>query len=454
MVVIVLVLLAAAGVGSYAWTGRPQLLELYPPAGAEQVPVTSPIRLEFSRSMKPETVISHLKFEPAMGGEFSWDKNTLTFTPDKAWPNEQEISLQLEAGARAASWLSFPMEGESWTFKTSVSYLAYLWPSEGPADIYGLNPVTGEIIRYTQAMGVSEYTLSSDGMMIYFAASNAQGGSDLYQMDRLHAASLTGNGYKPQELLVCGLAQCRSPAVSFDGTTLAYEYLIPTPKGGLGPAQIWLLSLPSLEASPVGQATHETVQPGWSASGWLAYYDRTSSTYEVINPLTQRRTQLANQTGQPGNWSPDGEYYLAPEIYYSQPSGNVETGSSHLLRYGIQTGIAEDISGVEAVEDVEGIYSPDGGSIALARKFLDVTRWSLGRQIWLMNPDGSNPHPITTETDYNHYDLAWSRDGMMVAYVRFNQAKLTQPPELWMINVDGSNPLQLVIGGYSPQWIP
>jgi hypothetical protein len=42
----------------------------------------------------------------------------------------------------------------------------------------------------------------------------------------------------------------------------------------------------------------------------------------------------------------------------------------------------------------------------------------------------------------------------MIAYARFNQAKLSELPELWMINADGSNPIQLVIGGYSPTWIP
>jgi Tol biopolymer transport system component len=106
------------------------------------------------------------------------------------------------------------------------------------------------------------------------------------------------------------------------------------------------------------------------------------------------------------------------------------------------------------VEDAEAVYSPDGGSIALARKFLDAAQWSLGRQLWIMNSDGSNAHPITNEADYNHYDLAWSRDGLRLAYVRFDESKPANPPELWMINVDGSNPLQLVIGGYSPVWIP
>jgi Tol biopolymer transport system component len=303
-------------------------------------------------------------------------------------------------------------------------------------------------------MGVFEFTTSKDGINIYFSASNARGGSDLYQIDLIEETNATDNSYRPKKLLVCGLAQCRSPAVSFDSKNLAYEYLIPSLKGGLGPAQIWLLDLLELSTKPIGHATHETVQPAWSSTGWLAFYDRTSQVYEVINPQTKAITQLINQTGQPGKWSPDGEFYLAPEMMYYPSTGDTETGISHLLQYGIHAGTSGDISKADSVEDVEGTYSPDGGTIAFARKYLDMERWTFGRQIWTMNPDGSNSHPITDEPDYNHYDLAWSWDRRMLAYVRFNETKLYELPELWMIGFDGSNPIQLVIGGYSPLWIP
>jgi len=451
---IALVVLLVAGLGSYAWTMRPELIEIYPAAGATGVPVTTQIRMAFSRRMNAEMVISHLIIEPAVDGEYGWEENTLTFTPDQTWPGGQEINLHFKAGVRAASWLSFPMQGQSWSFKTSGAYLAYLWPSDGPADIYALNPITGEVQQYTHGRGVLEFTASSDGITIYFSASNAQGGADLYQIDRKAAMNSTDDSYKPRRLLNCQGAQCRSPAVSFDGMSLAYEYLIPTPAGGLGPAQIWILHLPGLEASPVDEATHETVQPVWSQTGWLTFYDRTSSTYEVINLQTQERVQLPNQTGRPGNWSPDGEFYLAAEMTYHPATGYTETGTSHLLRYRLQTGTTEDISGVDDAEDVDAVYSPEGGSIAFARKYLDSERWSFGRQIWMMDPNGSNSRPVTDEADYNHYDIAWSLDGLVLAYVRFNQAKLSEPPELWMIDADGGNPVQLVIGGYAPLWIP
>lgn len=435
-----------------AWSNQPKLLDFSPAGGAVEVPVSASIQMVFSRAMRVAQVEQQVRIEPATPGKFSWLGNTLTFTPDQVWPNGKQIHLRLLAGARAAAWLSFPMAEQSWSFTTGSENLVYLWPFEGPSELYLLNPATGEIHQLTRGMDVQEYELSRDGKSIYFSANNLQGGSDLYVLDRLQQSLFPGS-YQPAMLLVCGMAQCRSPVISPDGQWLAYEYLIPSPQGGLSPAQIWLLSLPSLQASPLGQPTHETVQPAWSSQGWLAFYDRTTQAYILEKPDTDQTVQLSNQTGQPGDWSPDGAYYLAPEIYYSPSGSSSETGSSHLLRYTLQ-GASSDLSGQELVEDVDAVYSPAGERVAFARKYLDAARWTLGRQMWIMNPDGSKQHPITDEGDYNHYDLSWSLDGTQLAFVRFNQARLSEPPELWMMAADGSQALQLVIGGYSPQWIP
>ena len=452
--VIVLVALILIGIVAYAWIRSPKLVDEYPHSGGAEIPVTTQIRMVFSEPMNHESVMNHFTIEPNLEGEYHWDENTLSFTPSQSWPSGGEVLVRLEEGVKAASWLAFPMQGEAWQFTTREANLAYLWPSDGPSEIYALNPKTGAIHQYTYKMGVLEYTASNDGINIYFSASNTQGGSDLYQIDLIDEANSSDKSYTPKKLLDCGQAQCRSPAVSFDEMNLAYEYLIPDLKGELGPAQIWLLSLSDLQARPIGQATHETVQPAWSSKGWLAFYDRTSQVYEVVTPKQDGRVQLINQTGQPGNWSPNGELYLAPEIMYYPSSGDTETGISHLLQYSIKVETSGDISKADNVEDVEGKYSPDGGSIAFARKYLDMERWSWGRQIWIMNSDGSNAQQITDEPDYNHYDLAWSWDSQYLSYVRFDETKLFEPPELWMISSDGSNPTQLVIGGYSPIWIP
>ncbi|HEX9091753.1 MAG TPA: Ig-like domain-containing protein [Anaerolineales bacterium] len=451
--IVILVVIAAIGLTISAWRMQPDILEIYPVPGVENVPSSSPVRLVFSAPMRSDSVIQRLKIEPPVDGSFTWDQNTLIFIPHIAWPGGEEIRVQLEAGAKAENWLAFPMGGQNWTFTTSESHLAYLWPSDGPAELYALNPETGDVQQLTHGLGVLEYSASTDGSKIYFSAGNSQGGSDLYELDRMQAAALAST-YRPGQLLDCGLAQCRSPAVSYDGKYLAYEYLESAPEGGLNSAQIWMLGLSTSTSSAVGEATHETVQPAWSSSGWLAYYDRTSSNYEMINPQTQARLEFPNQTGQPGSWSSDGQSYLAPEITYQPSALNTETATSHLMRYDLQSKAADDLSPADVVEDVGGTYSPDGLWITFTRKFLDEKRWSLGRQIWVMSSGGSDPHPITDAPDYNHYDLAWSRDSRKIAYVRFNQAKLSDPPELWMMNADGSEPIELVVGGYSPVWMP
>lgn len=454
IIVIVFLLIVAAGMAIFAWKSKPELIEFSPQMGAVNVPSASPIRLVFSHAMVQETVNTRLKINPVMVGTFSWDKDTLTFNPDHPWPGGQEINVTLEDGARSTSWISFPMGKHNWSFKTSEEMLAYLWPSYGKAELYALDPVTGEVHQFTRGMDVLDYSINSDGRIFYFSARNLRGGADLYRIDRTKLLGPANNLYQVEQILDCTLVQCRSPQVSFDNRLLAYEYILPIPSGDAGPAQIWLLDLTTMQAKPAGKETHETVQPSWSPTGLLAYYDRTSNGYEVFDPATQQRTQIPNQTGQPGAWSPSGEYYLAPEISYFPGANGTEIGTSHLMRYGNQSGTVEDISGSDMVEDVGPCYAPDGSLIAFTRKFLDAEHWTIGRQIWMMNADGSNPHPITDEADYNHYDLTWSKDGQNLAYGRFNQAKLSDEAELWIINIDSSNALQLVIGGYSPVWIP
>jgi Bacterial Ig-like domain len=452
--VLLIALMIGIGLVIIAWRNQPHLVSSSPESGAVNVPSAAQIHIEFSESMLRETITKRFTTEPTVQGTFSWDENTLTFTPDDSWPAGQDIRVKLAAGARASNWLAFPMGSYSWSYKTDVTTLVYLWPSNGPSDIYALDPKSGEIIQYTHGANVLDYIVSSDGSTIFFSASNAQGGADLYQLNRLQTLSSADKSYEFVKLLDCSSAQCRSPAVSQDGRYLAYEYLVPDPTGGLGPSQIWEMNLSNQKTIQVGAWEHETIQPGWSSTGWLAYYDRTTSTYEVVNPQNEASVHLANQTGQPGTWSPDGEFYLAPELTYAPAISQTETASSNLLRYSLNSSSSTNMSGESDVEDVEGIYSSDGKSIAFARKYLDASRWTLGRQIWIMNADGSGAHPITDEPDYNHYDLAWDLQSQTLAYVRFNEAKLSDPPELWMINVDGSDPLQLIIGGYSPQWIP
>lgn len=454
---LLLVVLVLAAGGAYAWLAAPRLLEVSPAPGSLEVPVRSALRLTFSQPLRLESLQPHLKVEPAQRGEFAWEGDTLVFTPDPGWQAGSTITITLEAGARAAGWFGLPVwRTAQWQFKTSQPRLAYLWPAGEPADLYALDPLSGEIQQWTYTGGILDFTASADGVHLYFSRQNPQGGSDLLRLSRQEVAN--DPAAEPELLLACPDALCRLPSPSVDETWLAYER---APLASDPPTtQVWLLPLQGGEPRPAGDVSHSTSQPAWAASGWLAFYDRDQRAYVLLDPAGSVQWLLPNQTGEAASWQPAGEAFVTAEILFEASNLVDMYASSHLLRFDLPapgssaSPSPRDLTQDVALEDTDPVYSPDGRWIAFGRKYLDLVHWTPGRQLWVMAADGTRASPLTAEPLYNHYNFAWSPDGELIAYMRFHQTVLTLPPELWIVGADGTHPLQLVIGGYAPQWAP
>jgi dipeptidyl aminopeptidase/acylaminoacyl peptidase len=441
----ILLLLTAITLAILAWRQTPRLLETSPADGAVDVPAATPLQLVFSDPMEPESVEQRLVIEPNRPGEIAWQENTLIFTPNQPWPSGEMVTVTLRAGARAQPFLSFGLAEQSWSFTTAQTLLAYLWPASGASDLYALDPLTGDIRRLTAEASILDYSFSSDGQVIYYSATNAQDGADLYTLDR-------STGREAERLLACGQTACRAPVPSPDGQTLAYESVPHVTSSQV--VQVWLFDLASATTAPLGDLTHENSQPRWSSTGKLAYYDQTAQAYIVYDPQTDNSLRLPNQTGQGGSWSPDGRYFVAAEISFIPLNSLNETGISRLLRYDTQSGAAVNLTYANDVEDVTPVFSTDGELIAFGRKYVDAERWTLGRPLWVMASDGSAVRQLMTDPLRVDYDFAWSLDGKQLAFVRFDVSAPTSPPELWLVNAEGSNPLELVVGGYAPAWVP
>jgi Tol biopolymer transport system component len=470
---ILLVLIPAAGIAYLL--SSPRLVSVSPQADANGVPAGTPLRLEFSRRMQPDSVTSRLKIEPEQAGSFQWEGRTLIFTPETVWPSGQQIKIRLESGARAAGLLSFSIREEaSWSFRINQPRLAYLFPSDQAANIYVLNPLSGESQAITQVPGgVLEYDVSASGGSLYYTARNASGGTQIYRLDHLELAGSNKTAKLPPPVLVldCGKATCRSPMVSPHGDWLAYERAALPGNGGQGYLQVWILPLsPDGSASPAGASEtpdprlagapgHQTYLPSWSSDGWLSFYDSDQQAFLLIDPSSGQSLSFANQTGQAGAWEPGGQTFVAPEISFTEAGNPDQTGleviaNSHLIRFNRKDQKTQDLTQAEDLEDAAPAFSPDGKTIAFARRFLDVQRWTPGRQLYLMNADGSDAHPLTNDPTFNHYDFAWNPAGGQLAFARFDQNALTKPPEIWLIDTKTAQSVQVVIGGYAPQWIP
>lgn len=447
----------------------PRISDIYPVPGSSAVPPGVPFRLVFSTSMQPDTVLARLSIDPPVRGSFNWQGNSLFFLPDQPWPSKETITIRLAAGASSAGFPSFSIrQGQSWTFSVGMHLLAYLWPADGPSDLYSLNPISGQIERLSNhPQGVLDFSVDSSGSRIYYSASNPHGGSDLYHLEwsKLPPPGSDAGISEPagpQLLLDCHEVVCRSPRLSPDGSLLAFERAA-VENQGRSVQQVWLLPLEVGEPVLAGEPGHPTQLPAWSSNGILAFYDAVLKGFVFRDPSTGLpgvdQAFLPNLTGVAGDWSPDGQSFVVPEIVLPSPSPLTDPStnlpsSSHLIRFQPANGQSEDMTLADNLEDAAPAFSPDGTWMAFARKSLDLGHWSRGRQLWVMHPDGSQASQLTADSFYTHYGFSWSPDSLLLAFLRFNQDILTSPPELWLVDADGKNPLQLVIGGYAPQWIP
>jgi Tol biopolymer transport system component len=412
--------------------------------------------------MRPESAANSLVILPELPGAITWDGSTLVFTPNLPWPSGAEITVQFEGGARAAGFPGFPlMQTFTWRFQISQTTLAYLWPSAGSADLYTLDPSSGYTRRLTNLGGVLGYSLSPDGSTFFISADDGSGVSWIYRLERAQIDLASEELPVLTPLIECPRATCYRAQLSPDGQWLVYERIPLSVSGTSAANAVWLYSMSEKSSrllSPTGQVSHS---PVWSAASMLAYYSTRDQAFIVYDPSDNTQRLLPNQTGEPGVWSPDGRTFVAQEVFIEAINLLEPQTSSHLIRYDIPEDstddsliVQTDLSAAFDQEDLYPAFSPDGARLAFARRYLDPTRWTPGRQLWIMNADGSAARPLSNAPAYNHYHFAWNAAGDQIAYVRFDPTSLTQPPELWLIQSDGSNPIQLVIGGYAPLWAP
>lgn len=470
-VIAVVLLIVLIAIAAAIWLGTPRLSSWSPQDGAENVPASTPLRLSFTRQMQSDTVIARLKITPPINGAYSWEGRTLIFTPDHPWPAGTAIQVHLSQGAQAKGWLELAMQTDSdWIFTIRQPHILYQYPADGAANIYLFDPLTQESRLITDLLaGVQEFDATPEGQTIYYSVKNNLNGSDIYRLTL--NPDLTVN--QSSLILACKQVQCRAPSISPGEDYLAYERTSPAGSDQPGYPQVWLAKLTMTAAESggslvtaaedqilAGDHAHQTIQPDWSANGILSFFDTNQQAFIILDPSSGENTSLPNQTGEPGSWDPGSAFYVAPEIFFNS-SGAPQTtpelkpiASSHLLKYNLEEGSIQDLTKTEGLEDTSPAVSPNGSLLAFARKYLDITNWTPGRQLWVMKPDGADAHQLTHSPENNHYAFTWSPSGNQIAFVRFNLDAPLEQPAIWMYDIEKDYELELIPGGYSPIWIP
>lgn len=465
--------LALAGLAALLIAGRvTRVVDVAPADGAADVPITTALRLEFSRTMDPASVEASFRLEPAVAGRWLWAGRVATFQPQGALSPATDYTVRLETGALDAR--GRPLRaGQIWQFRTRAPQMLYLGRTAPDSDVRQLflAPLDGSAPRTLtdQVWGVWDYAVHPQGEAIVYSVLRGDGGSDLWRMDR--------DGSNQRLLLACPGAACMNPAWSPDGRWIAYEQRTIWRDGpNLDPqaSRLWLIDPETGKARPLFDYDVPLHSPVWSPDGGrLAYVSPVLPGVEVYDLEAEELLQFDNEWGTAPSWSPEGRQLVLPDLLLIESDDSTDASAStgvtataeheeylavRLVRIDLDSGQMLDISGDDdLLKDSAPAWSPNGGWIAVARQYLDEARWTPGRQMWLTRPDASEVYNLLSEPMGDFFAFVWRPDGGSLAYLR---SDLSEGPQLvpdvsvWYFDFAAGEPVRVAEGGVLPRWLP
>jgi Tol biopolymer transport system component len=287
--------------------------------------------------------------------------------------------------------------------------------------------------------GVNDYSLSPDRSQVIYVRQAADRGVSLWLV------RVDGSGSR--EVTTCAPADCSQPVWSPDGSKVVYERMdIAGESSRLGLPTLWWLDVNKGETQPVFQDVQlPGINPSWSPDGaWLSY-GTPDGNVRLYNLATGENRILDSFLSAAVVWSPDSKSVLLRDVL-TQEQGFV----THLFHYDLESGELTDLNEDPNQENNLAAWSPDGEWVAMVRRDLAVT---MGDQIWLVRPDGSEARQLTHTPEVLHGSLAWSPDGRTILFDAYILDRFLLEAHLQVLDVESGEVTDLGVKGYSPTWV-
>ncbi len=358
------------------------------------------------------------------------------------------------AGVAVAAYLSDPARRSA--------RVAYLYPALAAEQNVWLSDIDTPSHRQQLTFserGVFDFDISHDGRWLAYAERTASGSVTLRLLDIPSGQT--------RDLVDCAAlnALCTAPVFSPNGDMLAYQRAEALGTS-YGLSRIWLVNMtsPSYDTIPLIDDTqivgHSALWSGDSKT--LSFYSADSSQpgillYDLV-PRDDDEAQLRfipSAHGTMGALAPNGRQVIFPDLAFRD-----NQFYSHLKIADLaEKEFAAFTDSNDPIDDVAAQFSPDGRSVAIARRYTD-SRWTPGHQVYLreLAADAEDWQAVAYDPDYNTSYFRWDAGGDRLVMQRFPlyaDAASGRPagPEVWIQDLISGESRKIIEDAYLPQWV-
>lgn len=287
---------------------------------------------------------------------------------------------------------------------------------------------------------ILDYAPAPDGNSLVYSRLRDDGGGDIRRLNLKDGVT--------QTFINCPNALCSEATWSPDGARLVYEQRALAEAGAPpGPPVLWWADAASGQTTPLfDDPDYHGLAAAFSPDGlWISFIAPDRQEIQLYELATGRLLLMPSQTGEAGAWSPDNRSFL-----FTQLQAQGETLTSHIISAGLEDRALLDLSGTGFVEDNAPAWSPDGQWIAFGRK---VPRAAVGRQLYLVSPDGKQTVQLTDTPTMHHGPPAWSPDSQSLVFQRYDLTTQAAPG-IWLLHLPTRSEQQVAASGIWPAWLP